>query len=113
MNLSMYYIMLRSAIKGKAELSEVNHALMMFDRLNQSFKLSAKGIDKKQLVEREFEEMKNDAITNKLADGVIDYLKIKGNVTYLTMDVDFILKTTTVVATVTENGVSKRYKYSV
>lgn len=113
MNLSMYYMMLRSAIKGKAELNEVNYCFMHFDRKSNGFKMKVTGMAQKQLVTRDFQELKDDMITKKLCDGVIDYLKIKGDVIELTMEVDFLMKTTEVIATIQESSNTKKLKYHV
>ena len=96
MNLTMFYMMLRGAIRSKSELKEVNHAFMEFDRVNNTFKMKVHGILNKELVVRDFEELKNDPMTMKLADGVVDFFKIKEDVPALTMDVDFLTKTTLV-----------------
>ena len=114
MNLTMFYLMLRSAIRSKAEMNEINHAVLYFDRVNKLFKIKVDGIKKGIFCERDFEEINGDAITMKLADGTIDHLRITGEVPSLEMTVDFLLRQTTVIADVKQpDGTIKKIKYTV
>lgn len=114
MNLTMFYMMLRGAIRAKAELKEVNHTIMYFDRVNQSFRMTATGIENGKIVTREFEELSGDDMTAKLANGTIEYLKIEGDVPSLIMEVDFLTRVTTVTADVKQpDGTIKHIKYNV
>ena len=113
MNLTMFYLMLRSAIRSKSEMKEVNHAELYFNRISNTFKMKVDGIDNGKLISREFQEMNDDPMTIKLADGIVDYLKIKDECPELTMEVDFLLRTTKVIATIKQNHTTKSINYNV
>ena len=61
--------MLRSAIRSKSEMNEVNYAVLHFDRINKVFKMKVDGVVKGHFCERNFEEINGDPITMKLEIG--------------------------------------------
>lgn len=105
--------MLRSAIRSKSELKEVNLATLYFNRETKLFRMKVEGIQNSKFVTREFEEMHGDEMTMKLADGVVDYLKITGECPELTMEVDFLLRTTKVNAKIKDGNSTKSVNYGV
>mgnify|MGYP006280899171 CR=1 FL=1 len=109
----MFYLMLRSAIRSRSQLKEVNHAKLFFNRETNTFKMNVDGIDKGMLVTREFEEMNDDPTTIKLADGIVEYLKITQPCPELTMEIDFLLKQTIVNATIKEGQTTKTLQFNV